>query len=722
MPQLIYTPNNIKDPKNHPRRIFFSCHPDDASLFQTVEQDIRSMENDCVIARADYSVDTDADGDSYFQELADFHLTVIAVTSKWLSTENLSFDKEFPFLSGINKTVLPILFDSDAADDFKEKCPKIQYLRRSDVDYSEKLMRTLSSVLFSSKTVEMIKNVFPYSMFISYCREDRPYVTELISKIHSREAGRRVSVWFDKYLPMGKDFEESIFERVDDCSIFAVTLTPDIVGRSNYVEKKEYPHAKKKGKKIVFFEAESTPRDKLSVFDGHEKYPLIAYENDDQFSSELKRFLKSVPKSKPQTRLSNEETEYYLALAYLNGIFVEFDGAYAVDKLKKCVCDGYLPAAEQLVSAYAYGMGVERDTDKAISFSDVAVDIAKKRYEASLESYYYLYTNEGRRITSAFKDKVERVINALQNSTMEYVYQLGKAGSLLRDEGRIEGACQRFQTAVEALRHVNSLSEHLHFGESLIVRYENELMRTRHTYRLQGAEDAKGVYERSLAAYNESPDNPFCINAMISNAQMYAMELLQGDEPQSALAQEILRGAIEIAERNISDKDVYELLLLLCRDMARCLMVKEDYEGARKYLANGIRLYEKLPAESAGNIYLQLYLPQAMYFCGETYFNEENYEGSVKWHTYAFYATLSCEEKLGERASQADLPISLLQTYAIIIDRLAAYVHKDDSDLVQKMLDVIHRYTKMTRYSKEQMAQAQVYMDMLESSRALLLS
>ena len=86
MAQLFYLPKNAKDPKNHPRRLYFSCHPDDCGLMEEIYGDIQKFCEDFVLFYPDLSqrpVQWD-----HLDEVANAQLLVMPVTKKLLTDEN----------------------------------------------------------------------------------------------------------------------------------------------------------------------------------------------------------------------------------------------------------------------------------------------------------------------------------------------------------------------------------------------------------------------------------------------------------------------------------------------------------------------------------------------------------------------------------------------------------------------------------------------------------
>jgi hypothetical protein len=82
------------------------------------------------------------------------------------------------------------------------------------------------------------------SVFISYARQDRPYVEQLAD--HLAAAG--VPVWFDHELTAGQRWLEMIRSEIDRCAAFVVVMTPESE-ESDWVNR-EINRAEEKGKPV----------------------------------------------------------------------------------------------------------------------------------------------------------------------------------------------------------------------------------------------------------------------------------------------------------------------------------------------------------------------------------------------------------------------------------------------------------------------------------------
>jgi len=123
MADLIYRPQNIRDPRNHPRRIYFSCTEADLQYFDRIAQDIWKIYSDCVIAHRDFSQKLDLE--DHFDQIDNVQLMVIPVTKQLLNTENFAWDTEFQRAAEKHISILPFLMDAEVQEKFNETLPML---------------------------------------------------------------------------------------------------------------------------------------------------------------------------------------------------------------------------------------------------------------------------------------------------------------------------------------------------------------------------------------------------------------------------------------------------------------------------------------------------------------------------------------------------------------------------------------------------------------------
>ena len=55
---------------------------------------------------------------------------------------------------------------------------------------------------------------------------------------------RDIAIWYDEFLIPGENFNDSIAAALEQSSLFALAVTPNLVNEPNYVMSIEYPMAK----------------------------------------------------------------------------------------------------------------------------------------------------------------------------------------------------------------------------------------------------------------------------------------------------------------------------------------------------------------------------------------------------------------------------------------------------------------------------------------------
>ena len=605
MAKLAYTPTSLQNWRGHPRRIYFSCHPDDRGLYDRIASDVRAVTKDCVIAYLDE--DADADVTVPVDELENFHLVIFAVTLQWLSAPSRSADREFAFATDRHMAVLPILFDDASMDVFNAKAKGVQGLRASDKEYTEKLDRALhDTLLVDESLLEQVKGVFTHRMFISYCQQDAEQTKQLLRVIHKREAFRRIAVWYDKYIPAGRYFEDIIFSALDSCDIFSMAITPSLVHRptDSYVLTTELPYAVEQSKKILCFETGAMAAEEKSVLFAKceqrrtalDAYPYVPMGKDHRIDERAVEKAIAVCLGKGERQTTVEE-DYLLGLAYLNGISVEFDFKYALKKFEKAAAAGHLEAVEQLVNMYRYGRGVTLSLKQAIHWRTVAVSITKKRFEQARkrwEEHRALFF--AAHLSADLEAKRTAVGEANVQAVNEYVGCLLQLSDLLRDVGDYPAASKPCATALAVWDEAQTW--HGSDGTQTARAWSSRMEMVGRLCLLDASSDCADVartrnaWEESRAQYAKTPDNTRVIEQAVNHGRMYAEVLT--DNRCTDGAREVLDEVAEIARKlEYGTTMYYTLMISFYRHYGMTYLVEKDGVSAEAYLAEALRLSEE---------------------------------------------------------------------------------------------------------------------------------
>lgn len=380
------------------QKVYFSCHPDDfKGCFEDVSNDILKFQ-DCAIWYCEETMEHNTE-EVHF-ELKQMQLFVIPVTRKFLTENNYSLNFDLKFAIENHIPVLPIMLESGLEDIFNLKCGDLQFVNKVELDltaipYQDKLKRYLESVLVGDELAKKVREAFDAYVFLSYRKKDRKYAQELMRLIHKNDFCRDVAIWYDEFLVPGENFNDAIEKMVKESNLFAIAVTPNLVNESNYVMTTEYKLARKDNKPVLPFEMVKTDKSELEkYFDG---IPNCTDVHDEKaVSDSLLNALKAIAKEKDST---NIEHNFFIGLAYLNGIDVEVNHEKAVELITSASDCGFLEATKKLVKMYYNGEGVKQDYHKAIELQEKVVEKLEKK----------VADNENKRIKEEYIDEVYRL-------------------------------------------------------------------------------------------------------------------------------------------------------------------------------------------------------------------------------------------------------------------------------------------------------------------------
>jgi len=362
-------------------RVYFTCHPDDSEkYFKRVCNDIFKT-HDCAIYYTEDMTEVIAE-DEKEVDLGRNNLFVVPVTFKLLTTPNRAMDEDVPYALKEHIPVLPIMMEPgiDKLYSKPNKFGELQYLNphsadMTEISYEEKLKKYLESVLISDELAKRVRAAFCAYIFLSYRKKDRKYANELMRLIHSIPECRDIAIWFDEFLTPGESFKENIEKILDDCKLFTLLVTPQLLEkvvdengeeRDNYVISTELPLARKKkeekGIDIIAIEMEETDRDALSTID-IENYVNFG---DSEFHA---RLLDSISHMAITTN-NTPEHNFLIGLAYLEGVDVEINRQSGIELITASANAGLIEAIKKLRDIYFYGIGTNVDYLKAVKWAE----------------------------------------------------------------------------------------------------------------------------------------------------------------------------------------------------------------------------------------------------------------------------------------------------------------------------------------------------------------
>ena len=236
------------------RKIFISAHPTDrCDYLQPLIDSINEIEN-CV---AVYNPVPNDKGPTIPDDVDTF---VIIASLKYFVWANSGYSSEFFAAKRNNVNVIPILIESgqNIIDLVNMRCGKIQY-----IDATEDLGFALDTLRAYLTAKERIIDESLPSVFISYRRNDRPLLHDLVNTIEKSPDFKKVNVWYDEVIAPGENYSKSILRELKNCNLFILLITPNILEDKNYVWRVEYKTARKLNKRILAIEAEKTDKRKL---------------------------------------------------------------------------------------------------------------------------------------------------------------------------------------------------------------------------------------------------------------------------------------------------------------------------------------------------------------------------------------------------------------------------------------------------------------------------
>ena len=484
------------------QKIYFCAHPVDFDAYlNDTAQEILALQN-CAVW-----YDTDPEGeyteDELYSALKSMNLFVIPITRTLLTTANRAMDVEIEFAFKNHIPILPIIKEEGTYELFNNKFGSIQFLDCNAYDeyaipYKEKLSKFLSSVIIGDELTSKIRNAFDAYIFLSYRKKDRKQAMELMELIHQNDFMRDIAIWYDEYLTPGENFNEAIRSAFEKSSLFVLNVTPSILERTvgedgkekkNYVLQTEYPMAVDSRKKILPAETVATDKEKLSL-DYPELPPCVEATNSRLLCSALYNAFDEIA-----LRANDNDPchNFFIGLAYLNGIDVEVNKPRGVELIRSAAEKGLVQAIKKLISMYDEGDGVERSPRDAIMWRERLIEKYEEMYRSECDErigsewfWEVIYLSDALGacgMTSARKEKSEYAIrlaneqlethntyNAMRNLYIGYE----RAGTFAKNENDILTArlhyCKGMEIA-EFISQTNPSNEAMHDMAGMYKKY-----------------------------------------------------------------------------------------------------------------------------------------------------------------------------------------------------------------------------------------------------------
>jgi len=314
------------------------------------------------------------DGFPYF--LTGMQLIVVLVTERFLHTENTARGTLFRFAIDHQLPVLPLQIEPGIEQEFNRICGNIHCLDLTKdgmaaISNDKKLSDYLGNVLLDERMLRDVKNAFIGYIFLSYRQKDWKEGQALMRLIHNSPTLRDVAIWYDGFLTFGKDFNTAIFDKLHECMLFALVVTPNLLEDGNYVKRFEYPEAMNPPapfKRKVILPVEMVPTDRAELEMAYENIPTCF--QPDQ-TEKIARYIECNLADKVDFSKRDEPGhEYLVAMAYHSGINVEMNKDYALKLFIKAAENGSMDSAKKLVEIYRRGDGQEINYSEAIKWQN----------------------------------------------------------------------------------------------------------------------------------------------------------------------------------------------------------------------------------------------------------------------------------------------------------------------------------------------------------------
>ena len=390
MAQLRHIPEDPEELRYRPR-VYFAGHPEDyVSYFDEVVKQLRAFSRCAVYYYA--PEDLVEPDEQFFAQLDSMNLIVMPVTARLLRQPSWAMDVVFPYAQRFSKPVLPLMMESGLETEYEEKFGNIQFLDKCNEDptalpFEEKLKRYLQSKLVNDEQIKKIQSAFDAYVFLSYRKKDRKYAQQLMRLLHRNPLCRDIAIWYDEFLTPGEDFNDTILEALRKSRLFALVVTPNVLEKPNYVLDPEYKEASTQGKPILPVRMLKT--DMAALRDCCPQIPnTIDPADEPTITQTIIEAMKDIAlRENDRDPVHN----FFIGLAYLNGIDVEINYELAVELITGAAEAGLTEAMEKLVDMYETGDGVQRDYEKSNQWYEKIVDKARKAYEQGVENSAWEY-------------------------------------------------------------------------------------------------------------------------------------------------------------------------------------------------------------------------------------------------------------------------------------------------------------------------------------------
>lgn len=384
---FLYKTRGNSTPRGKTQVLVLGHSEDFVLFFEELSNEILKYQN-CAIWYTDEGL---IDGEQETEwTLSQMQMFVVIVTERFLQQAGDVAKRICNYADNHHVPILPIVFEVGIESlysvyfqsrHFLSPVANSQYI--TDISYEQKLKKYLNDVLVGNEEIEQIRREFDAYIFLSYRKKDREYALKLMKRIHQNKYFHKVAIWYDEFLMPGVSFADKIEEKLKSSDLFVMAVTPNVLEENNYVREVEYKEAAKEGKKIFPVEIVKTNREELQQ--AFWNIPeCVAFSSGELFDKQLYENLEErLHTEKPST----PEQDYYIGLAYLDGVDVEVDSQKALELITRAAAGGWIEAYEKLVVMYREGKGVARDFAVSLNWQKWMIQELQRKYQTKPTRY-----------------------------------------------------------------------------------------------------------------------------------------------------------------------------------------------------------------------------------------------------------------------------------------------------------------------------------------------
>ena len=234
-------------------RVHISAHPADRYLyFDKVLAALKTVDG-CLVS---YSQNPRDGADDLPK---DTEMLVILATEQYFTWQNSGFESECLMAKSRGVRILPLMLQAHIVDLVNMRCSKTQY-----IDATENFAFSLDALCaFIRNPVPRVVDESLPSVFISYRRQEKDALRQLVRIIETAPNAESFTPWYDELISPGDNYSHAIMKALKESDFFILLVTPSLLEEGNYVMRSEYPTAKKMKKTIMAIEAVKTDREAL---------------------------------------------------------------------------------------------------------------------------------------------------------------------------------------------------------------------------------------------------------------------------------------------------------------------------------------------------------------------------------------------------------------------------------------------------------------------------